>query len=180
VIPAGYLAKRVQKPEGFNIDTVADVYSVGDCVNEDFADYINSWKHNGFWLFDSPQAIRSVADENSIDLTGTLFFYYEVYEKEFDGKAWSGVQSEPSMPTQVSPPRTKTLEGFDVVAGNAHGHSPLSCNGLAKEIPTNTHCLLTSFDEAFNALESGAFIHSESGPYRIFAVYSIDWPEEHP
>jgi hypothetical protein len=142
------------------MNTVADVYSVGCCVNEYFADYINFWKHNGFWLFDSPQIIRSVANENSVDLTGTLLFYYGVYEKEFDGKAWAQFQADESIPTAVVEPQAKRLEGFDVVTfycRTAPEHSPLSCNGLAKEIPTNTHCLLTSFDEAFNALESGAF-----------------------
>jgi hypothetical protein len=181
VIPVGYLAKRVRKPAGFNMNTVTDVYSVGGCVNDDFADYINFWRHNGFWLFDSPQLIKSVAKDNSIDLTGTLLFYYEVYEREFDGKTWLNFQAEPSFPTSVAEPEVKQLEGFDVVTfycRTAPEHSPLSCNGLGRKIPINAHCLLTSFDGAFNALESGAFTHSEQGPYRIFAVYSVDWPEE--
>lgn len=184
MIPAGYLAKRVRtKPDWLRAERVVDVYSISGCVSEDFADYINFWKHNGFWIFDSPQVIRTVARDNSIDLASTLLFYYEGHEKEFDGKTWAEFQPEPSMPTTVLLPRSKTLEGFDVVTfycRNVPEHSPLSCNGLAKEIPTNTHCLLSSFDEAFNALESGAFIHSEPGPYRIFAVYSVDWPEEKP
>jgi hypothetical protein len=46
MIPAGYMAKRVQKPKGFQIDGIADVCSVSGCVNEDFADYIGYWKHN--------------------------------------------------------------------------------------------------------------------------------------
>ena len=180
MIPVGYLAKHVsESPDWLRADQVVDLYSVSDCISEDFADYIDFWRHNGFWLFDSPQIIRSVGTDNSINLEGTLLFYYEVFEKEFDGKTWTKFQPEPSIPTQVLLPEAKTLEGFDVVTGRyAPGHSPLSCNGLAREIPTNTHCLLSSFDAAFKALESGAFTHSEPGPYRIFAVYSVDWPEE--
>ncbi len=178
VIPAGYVAKRVQKPRGFNMDQVAEVYSVSDCVNDDFADYIHFWKHNGFWLFDSPQIIRSVAEEKSIDLAGTALFYYEVYEQEFDGKTWINFQPEPSFPTSVVRPEAKQLEGFDVVtfySKTSPECSPLSCNSLAKEIPTNAHCLLNSFEDAFANLNAGAFANSEPGPYRIFAVYSVDW-----
>ncbi len=178
VIPAGYMAKRVRKPHGFNMDQVADVYSVSDCVNDDFADYIHFWKHNGFWLFDSPQIIRSVAEEKSIDLAGAALFYYEVYEQEFDGKTWIKFQPEPSFPTSVVEPEARRLEGFGVVtfyARSSPEHSPLWCNSLAQEIPTNAHCLLNSFEETRANLNTGAFANSEPGPYRIFAVYSVDW-----
>jgi hypothetical protein len=98
---------------------------------------------------------------------------------EFDGKIWSQYEAEPSIPTNVIPPQGKVLEGFDVVtfyAKNAPEHSPLSCNGVAKEIRTNQHCLLESFAEAHDRLNKGAFKNADAGPYRIFAVYSVDWP----
>jgi hypothetical protein len=180
MISAGYMATRVQMPKGFHIDSVVDVYSVRPCVNEDFADYIQYWKHNGYWLFDSPKIIRMLAREHSIQLDGTSLFYYEVYEMEFDGKTWSPYKAEPSFPTNVIPPQEKVLEGFDVVtfyAKNAPEHSPLSCNGMAEEIRTNQHCLLESFTEAYDQLNGGAFNNAEPGPYRIFAVYSVAWPE---
>ncbi len=174
------MAKRVHKLRGFQIDGIADVYSVSGCVSEDFADYIGYWKHNGYWLFDSPEIIRTVARKNSIQLDGTSIFYYEVYEMEFDGKAWSPYEAESPFPTNVIPPQGKVLEGFDVVtfyAKNAPEHSPLSCNGVAKEIRTNQHCLLESFTEAYEQLNCGAFNNAEPGSYRIFAVYSVAWPE---
>ena len=173
------MAKRVQKPRGFHIDGIADVYSVSGCVNEDFADYIEYWKHNGHWVFDSPEIILNVARENSIQLEGTTLFYYEVHDMQFDGKAWSPYAVEPSLLTKVIPSQEKLLEGFDVVtfyAKNAPECSPLSCNGLAKKIRTNKHCLLESFAEAHDHLEGGAFTNAEPGPYRIFAVYSVEWP----
>jgi hypothetical protein len=179
MVPAGYMAKRVQAPKGFQIDGVADVYSVSGCISEDFADYIEYWKHNGYWLFDSPEIIRAVAQENSIQLDGTSLFYYEVYDMEFDGKTWSKHEAESSLPTNVVPPKVRVLEGFDVVtfyAKNAPECSPLSCNGLAEEIPTNRHCLLESFAEAYDRLDGGTFNKAEPGPYRIFAVYSLEWP----
>jgi len=40
-------------------------------------------------------------------------------------------------------------------------------------LPTNRHCLLPSLEAAVQALESGQFAHSEPGPFRIIAVYSV-------
>ena len=85
MIPVGYMAKRVStRPEWIQSERVVDVYSVSNCVSHDFADYIKYWKHNGFWFFDSPEIIRQLAQENSVDLKGTRLFYYEVHELEFD------------------------------------------------------------------------------------------------
>ena len=181
MVPAGYMAKRVQTPKGFHIDHVRDVYSVSSHVNDDFADYINYWKHNGYWLFDSPEIIQTVARENSIELKGTSLFYYEVYEMEFDGQSWHPYQPESSFQTNIIPAVGKRLEGFDVVtffAKNAPESSPLSCNSMAKEVRTNDHCLLASFEEAYDGVTNGVFNDAEPGPYRIFAVYSADWPRD--
>jgi hypothetical protein len=180
MIPVGYLAKHVaMKPESLNAPQVVDIFSVSACISEDFADYIEYWKHNGYWLFDSPEIIRSLAVQHAISLDGTSLFYYQAHESEFDGRSWSSVTAEPSLETHISPPPQRRLEGFDVVtffARNAPECSPLSCNSLAETIPTNSHCLLASFEEAESSLNSGAFGNAEPGPYRIFAVYSVDWP----
>ncbi len=180
MIPVGYLAKRsCEKPKTLELQGVVDVFSVGNCVNDDFADYINYWKHNGYWLFDSPEIIQEVAKENSIDIGGSLLFYYEAYEEELAGKSWRPFSPETSIPTNVLPPPNRRLEGFDVVtfwAGNAPECSPLSCNSLAEVLPTNSHCLFDSFEKAWTNLNSGEFAGGEPGPYRIFAVYSVDWP----
>ncbi|MDR3775163.1 MAG: hypothetical protein P4L26_17545 [Terracidiphilus sp.] len=180
MIPVGYMAKRsCKKPEAFGLPNVVDIYSVGSCVNDDFADYINYWKHNGYWLFDSPEVIRAVAQENSIELQGTMLFYYEAHEMEFTKEGWRSFSPEPSFPTHIVLPSCKSLEGFDVVtfsAGNSPECSPLSCNGLAEDLCANSHCLFDSFSEAEAGLISGRFTGGEPGPYRIFAVYSVDWP----
>ena len=180
MIPVGYLAKRsCKKPEAFKLPNVDDIYSVGSCVNDNFADYINYWKHNGYWLFDSPEIIQAVAQENSIDLQGAMLFYYEAHELEFTGESWRSFSPESSFRTNIVLPAHKRLEGFDVVTfsvGNAPQCSPLSCCYLAEELRTNAHCLFGSFNEAETSLSSGKFAGGEPGPYRIFAVYSVDWP----
>ena len=178
--PAGYLAKQVSvRPDWLKAHRVTDIYSVSGCVSQDFADYVKFWKHNGFWLFDSPEVIQNIAHEKSIDLAGSTLFYYEVYEKEFDGETWRAFEPDPSFTTSVVVPTDFNFEGFDVVTfsnRNLPECSPLSCNHLAQEIPTNLHCLLSSFDEAEAYVSKGIFNGTEPGPYRIFSVSSVKWP----
>ena len=182
MIPAGYMAKHIaSRPEWLKAERVADIYSISNCVSDDFADYINYWKHNGLWLFDSPDIIQQVAIEHSLDLTKTRLFYFEVYELEFDEEenSWRPFTPEPSFTTQVIQPEAKNLEGYDVATfymRNTPECSPLSCNSLASEVETNQHCLLSSFEQAKDMLEQGKFKNTEPGPYRIFAVYSVHWP----
>ncbi len=182
MIPAGYMAKRVAtRPALKGAAALAGIYSVSPCLSENFADYINYWRHNGYWLFDSPGVIAGLAKRHAIDLTGTTLFYYEVHEYEFEEETgrWAPFGPEPSFPLDVAMPGAARLEGYDVVsftAGNAPECSPLSCNGLAAEIETNRHWLLSSLNEAKTLLETGRFVKCEPGPYRIFAVHSLDWP----
>jgi hypothetical protein len=153
-------------------------------VNDDFADYVGFWKHNGRWFFDSSELIQSVARENRIDLQGTKLYYYEAHELELADKVWRSFSHDPAWQLQpkVIAPAKKQLEGFDVViiwVENSPDpeHSPLSCQGLANELPTNAHCLFETFDEAYAALNTGKFDGCEPGVCRIFAVYSVDWPQ---
>ena len=180
MIPAGYLAKRVaRKPEFLKAPDVVDIFSVSNCVSADFAEYIQYWEHNSHWLFDSPEIIRRIAAKHSIALEDTSLFYYEVFELEYHERSWLPAAVGSSPLAHVSLPEHKRLEGFDVVtffARNAPECSPLSCNSMAEEVATNSHCLFATFDEAQSSLNAGIFDDSEPGPYRIFAVYSVDWP----
>jgi len=174
------MAKVVSaRPEWLKADVVWDVYSVANCMSHDFCDYIPLWKHNGYWLFDSPDVIREVAKAAAGDLSNTALFYYEVYEQQFDERTnkWLAFEPDSSFATCVVVPDGKHLMGYDVVTFLAQTnaeHSPLSCNGLAESISVNQHCLLDYFDDAKRLIEGEAFEKSEPGPYRIFAVYLCD------
>ena len=178
MIPVGYLAKRIlNSPGGFENTQIADIYSVSSCISKNFADYINFWKHNGYWFFNSPKIIQQIAEEQSIDLTETKLFYYEVYNLEFDeDEGWKFFEPDASFSTVIENPLLKNLEGFDIVTfscANSAECSPLSCNWLANTIPVNKHCLLSTFDNACHVLENGEFRNSEPGPFRIIAIYSV-------
>jgi hypothetical protein len=181
MIPVGYMAKRVSpRPEWLAAERVTDIYSVSGCISKNFANYVPYWKHNGYWLFDTPEIIEELAREHAIDLQGTSLFYYEVYEHEFDEEVelWRDFEPEASFPTNVVVPRQKTLDGYDVVSfsvGTSPECSPLSCSNLARSVETNSHCLLASFEAAKDVLELGTVKDDEPGPYRIFAVHSVTW-----
>ncbi len=180
MIPAGYMLKRVSpRPSWIKSAHVIDLFSVSSCISEDFADLIEYWRHNGFWLFNKPSDMDEIVAREVLSPDDLKLFYYEVYERQFDEVAmhWSSFSPDASFMTNVEKPRTARLVGFDVVsftAGASPDCSPLSCNALADELPVNAHCLFETFQEAKEALELGKFNNSEPGPFRIFSVYSVD------
>jgi hypothetical protein len=181
MVPAGYMAKHLAaRPDWLHAERVSSIYSVSGCISKDFIDdYITLWKHNGYWLFDSPATIIEIAGEKGTDLADTVLFFYEIYQLDFDEAEWMRFEPEPSFGTNVSVPEAKVLEGYDVVSFSCQTSpecSPLSCNHLAGDVETNSRCLLQSFEQARQLLEDGKFVHCEPGPYRIFAVYSVPWP----
>ena len=177
--PIGYMYKRIAgAPAGLGAPHVVDVYSLSSHVSENFADYTNYWRHNGYWLFDSPATVRALAKEQSLSLDGLRLFYYEAHDLQYDDALgeWVSFEPEASFTTNIEPPTACTLEGFDVTtfsAGTSPECSPLSCNGLAGQVPTNSHCLMPSMEAAVQALEAGRFKNTEPGPYRIIGVYSV-------
>lgn len=179
MIPVGCMYKRVvTRPDWLKkAETIFDVYSLSNCISRNFADYINYWKHNGYWLFNSPEVMEDIAKNEGIDLSEAVLFYYEAYEYEFneDAKQWSAFTPDAAFSTDVRVPTDKQRHGFDVTTFSIHTSpecSPLSCNALAEVIPVNKHCLFDTLSEAKEALERGLFQNSEPGPYRIFAVYT--------
>ncbi len=179
MLPAGYMAKRVaRRDDWLKAPQVMDIYAVSGCMSANFVDYINFWRHNGWWLFDTPQIIQELITEHQIAADGLTYFYYEVYQHEYDrdNRQWRAVTCQQDFTTNVNPPDFMQCAGYDVVsfyAQNAPECSPLSCNNLASEITTNKHCLFESLDDAKRGLEIGGFEHSEPGPLRIMAVYTL-------
>ena len=73
-----------RNPEWLEAPQVAGIYSVSSCISDNFADYIQYWRHNGYWLFDRPEVIEEIEESEKIDLSGMTLFYYEAYEEEFE------------------------------------------------------------------------------------------------
>jgi hypothetical protein len=179
MIPAGYMYKRVvAAPDWLQTEPDTDVYSVSGCISAHFTDYTPFWRHNGFWLFDSPEVMESVAAEAGVNASALTLLYYELFEQAYEeeNRRWVPVVPDPALPTSVRPPDTKRLLGYDVVTfscGTSPECSPLSCNGLAGPASANRYCLLDTLEEAQRRLESGLFNNSEPGPFRILAVHTV-------
>jgi len=96
MIPVGYMAMHIcsRPEEWFKAPNVVDIYSECGCISEHFVeDYIQFWKHNGYWLFDSPEIIRAIAKENSMTFRERLFFTMRHLNKS--SQARSGDHSHP-------------------------------------------------------------------------------------
>src|SRR5437763_10673108 len=119
LIPLGYMLKDVASPPPgwMKAPAVIAVHSVSNCVSSDFADYIPLWKHNGWWLFDTPAAVRDAAVSLGIVSDRLVLFYYEAFNEQYNDEAgcWQPFTPEPTFPTEVVPPTSATLSGFDVV-----------------------------------------------------------------
>lgn len=180
MLPAGYMAKKVAKGSENRLlpERITDIYSVSHCISPPFDENYFHGKINEFRFFDSPGIIANWADENAINLTHCTMFYFEIFEFEFhqSDQSWQPYVAQGRSRSNVVLPIEKYLAGYDIVSfseGNLPECSPLSCNALAREIETNCHCLLDSFDQAKSLLEKGHFDNTEPGPFRIFAVYSV-------
>ena len=109
MIPLGYMAKHVAtRPEWLKASGVEEILSVSSCNSKDFADWINYWRHNGYWLFDSPSAILDLAQEHGLDLSDCRWFYYEGHETTYDddARAWLSYTPDPSFGTTIETPVT--------------------------------------------------------------------------
>lgn len=179
MIPVGYMYKTVcEETDGINNDVVENIFSVSGCISEDFADWINYWKHNGYWLFDSPEVIEELAAEHNIKLTGMTLFFYRASEQEWniENKEWRSYQPEENFGVNVVEPNKSVIAGYDIVSFSGHVDcecSPLSCNYMAESLSVNKNCLLDNYDDAKKLLENGTFDQCEPGPYRIFEVHCV-------
>ncbi|MBT8114029.1 MAG: hypothetical protein KJP04_01520 [Arenicella sp.] len=166
------------RPDGLNAVNITDIYSVSDCISKDFTDWVNFWKHNGYWFFDRPDIMQSLAEDNKLSLSDMKLFFYFTYEYEWHelAREWREFTPQPSFETDVVLPDKTDLLGYDVVtfsSGNSAECSPLSCNHLAQDINVNSHCLLETFENTKSLVENGSFNQTEPGPFRIFAVHGV-------
>ena len=180
MIPAGYLYKRiVPRPAWLDGSPhIMDVRSISACMSPSYPEQFDHWRHNGCWLYDEPSIMHEIAHKDGVSLDGMTLFYYEMYPQKYSEAthSWSPIELS-HRPMQVAIPPRRSLQGIDVNCAsqrNAPECSPLWCNGLCAELPVNEHCLFGSLDEARSALEQGKFDNSEPGPFRIYAVYSVD------
>ena len=168
--PIGFLPKDTTIPTGWSqaAGGVTEICSVSDCVNSSPLGWIDKWLHNDLGFFNSVAAARSVIVEGPQRFT---VFAFRLLDLRFvRGKREPVVFSR--LPVEPIPPDFVPL-GFDIVSKTISSQfecSPLSCNGMANEVPVNTYCLVRTLDEAIAVAERFSLEEPEPGPYHVLEV----------
>lgn len=166
----GYFPKRIQPvPAGFDVAGIVDIASVSCCIVEGPPGWIDRWVHNGLGLFDSVELAELVVPDES--RAAYDLFAYRALEQQLDGGRalqWT----VPGGPGGAPGPNFESL-GYDAVSRSSESFfecSPLSCNGAAKSLAKNQHCLFASLDEALRGAMAFSTGEWEPGPYHVVEV----------
>lgn len=182
-IPIGYFAKWiVARPEGLNIANVEDICSVSECMSAGPDGWFGLWKHNALCLFDDEQMIAEIAGQERRPEPFDLFFYALLpirFAVEGEAPVTLAGLPNPAGPAPNVTPRPLDYErlGYDCVQTGwdrdiaGFGCSPLSCNGMAAEIPVNRHCLIDRLDDAIDTARRFAKEQPEPGVYYVIEVW---------
>jgi len=183
-VPVGYMAKRTERPSDDQMGAVEEVCSVSCCISTAPPDAVQHWQHNrlGFYA-DETLALGVIPDTE--DHAGYDLYAYAMLPlavaasgemRELD-HAEREALTQASGAVQPLPPDYQCL-GWDVV-GNSLGWvasqsfecSPLTCNGMARLIPTNRYGLIEDKARALAAAPAIARGPAEPGDYYVLQVW---------
>ncbi|RYD83747.1 MAG: hypothetical protein EOP84_07430 [Verrucomicrobiaceae bacterium] len=167
----GYFPKRTEKrPDWLSAAGVEEVCSMADCVSSGPDGWLNHWRHNEMWVYDTPALAWSVVPSETrgeFDLYAYFLFplhFVEGREEPFQIPALNPA------PLDASFHRL----GYDLVsrwANSTFEHSPLSCNHLAEEIPVNRFCLIDDAQTVLRLASEVEAMGAEPGPYHVVEVW---------
>lgn len=148
----GYLPKHlVPRPEWLECPSVELIASVSECMSPAPPDRISRWEHNHLGLYDSEALAMAIIPEDAL-VPYTLIAYAAAPTVFHDGQR---IDWNPWVNLETSPPVLDSAFdehlGFDIVGFSNGGFfecSPLSCNGVAKEIAVNRFCLVDDLERA--------------------------------
>lgn len=173
----GYCAKRKFSWESH------ELASVSECMAERPPEWVGRWDFNRTTCWNSEaEAWACVPEEHKAEFA---VFAYRLLPVIFDssGDGRNAALDElfpadlPGLPAEPAAPHYTSI-GYDVVERNidlgtlGFGCSPLSCNGMAKEIPVNPFCLLDNLETALAVARRFGMEQPEPGPYVIVEVLS--------
>jgi hypothetical protein len=166
----GYVAKCITPPPpGFEPAFVAEIASVSNCIADRPQGWLELWKHNDWFMYDSPDLARQIAaDLRVFDCPITAYF---LLPTRFD----DAVEVAFDVPTAAtSLPSYFERLGWDVVSKYVTPEfecSPLSCNGMAADVGVNAACLLPSLEAAVAFARRCAAEQPEPGSYFVVEVW---------
>ena len=159
--PIGYLAKRTKKCLDHTLGSVEEICSVSCCLSKAPPGARELWRHNTMSLYASEALALGVIPAEQ-DREAYDFYAYFMPPVAFDDGAPRDLNQDErnalsGATTDVEPVGSDyLLLGWDIVTnwvgwadGQAFECSPLTCNGLAKEITTNRYGLIDGLERAF-------------------------------
>lgn len=167
----GYFPKRkMLRPVWLKNPQIEQICSASDCISEGPIDWIDQWRHNDMWAYDTAELAWSVVPE--AERKDFEIHAYRMFPVIFE----AGAEKPFELPLlQVKPlPDTFELLGFDAVSrtmGNIFEHSPLSCNHMADEIAVNRYCLVDNEQAAFQMAQRFEAGEGEPGLYYVVEVW---------
>jgi hypothetical protein len=147
---------------------VTEVCSVSNCPNPAPEDWVEHWRHNELGFYNTPSDAWSIVPAQA---TGFRLFAYRLLPIRYLHE-----RAEPfEIAESVVEPLTDGFVslGFDVVNKTLTPFfecSPLSCNGMADEVPVNRFCLLPTLDKAISFAQRCAREEPEPGPFYVVEV----------
>ena len=173
MIPGGYFARRVKpKPDHLPAPGVREICSVSECLSPGADNWITSWRHNSLGWFNSIADAQKVVPES--ERPGYRLFAYRIHPEVFRGRHRVALEIPDDVRPEPLPAGFATI-GYDCasrsnVATLSFECSPLSCNGLASEMPVNVHCLFPTLALAIAGAERFAAEQPEPGDYYVVEV----------
>lgn len=171
---------------------VEELCNLGHYTNEGPSNWVDQWKHNEMWLFDSEEMAREViADAIEVKVepdpnrdppwqvhlcreqrTTFDFYAYKMLPTRFN----DGLETQVELPPLDVAPLPDDYErlGYDAVNKTCCPHfecSPLFCNGMADEIPVNRYCLIDEPERALEVARDFSIRKPEPGTYFTLEVW---------
>lgn len=167
----GYFPKRAtETPEWLHGCAINEVCSVSGCISEDPEGWIDHWRHNDCWVFDTPALAWSVVHID--DRPNFRLYAYQMYPVRFDHGQAIAIEL-PDLNVAPLPPSFQRL-GYDIVSRSCDSTfecSPLSCNKMAEQYAVNRYCLIDDEADAVQIAIEFSVSEPEPGPYSLIEVW---------
>jgi hypothetical protein len=173
----GYLPKRlVPRPDWLACPDVELVASVSECISRAPPDRIDHWKHNYVGLYDTEALARAIIPEDK-STEYTIFAYHALPVVFHDGRPleWNPWTNAETPPPELDGEFNEHLR-FDIVGYTQGGFfecSPLSCNGVAKNVAVNRFCLVDDLEQAMSIAQKFSMPDSRVEPAWAYVVVDV-------
>jgi len=177
----GYGVRCTDVPRGWATNTpvaVDEICSVSDCVNSRPEGWVERWDYNSACCYETEEAATRTAEGRpGFRLLAYALVMVRLNEKDDEIAVDLDAILPPGLPALPAEPVPDGLAvlGYDVVSKQGANYmdfecSPLSCCGLAGEVPVNRYCLLDDFGTALRVAQRWDREEPEPGPYYVVQV----------